>query len=69
MSGWMVTEAPKTGRRDDRQDEYELQLKAPLPDHVPASSVTLFLTRMESGHYVIYCDRSSVEPQSCDLGP
>lgn len=28
-----------------------------------------FLTRMESGRYVICCDRSSVEPQSCDLGP
>lgn len=37
----MVTEAPKPGRCDDRQDEYELQLKGLLPDRAPASSVTL----------------------------
>lgn len=65
----MVTEAPKPGRCDDRQDEYELQLKGLLPDRAPASSVTVFLTRMDSGHYVICCGRSSVEPQFCDLGP
>lgn len=36
----MVTGAPKTGRRDDGREEFELQLKVPLLDHVPASSVS-----------------------------